>query len=416
MPMAGPNWYSFVSFLPMALAAAQVCARRSLVDDGKSLDPAPEAVDGFLAAQLRGEGDAWPDGWTCQEQVWRRVEFHGIALVLAEQSKAFASWPQHLCDAVRADAQSQVFWEESHKAALVPVLMALAKGGVDTRLMKGTALAYCVYDNAAMRRRGDTDLLVQGNDLAATRSVLRAAGWTRRQDPHGLFFQETWLFDTGFGMIHAIDLHWQPNDSPALQQVLRIAEYFAEAHDLPRLAPWAKAPPHVLTFVQGAINQAWHNAKGYFVGEERVMGGHRLIWSLDNHLLAQQFDAIDWARLTDIAISRDFAGIVLPALEAAQRDLAAEIPQDVLQALRAAPQETALTRYLTQSRQVGEFLTDLQASKGLRAKASFVLGNAFPARTHLHEKYPGASSWPTPLLHARRLASIALRSVGLGAR
>ena len=410
-----PNWHTLGSFLPMALAVGQVCARRLLVEASGNPDPATRAVDAFLAATLRGEGQAWPEGWSDIASLWQRIEFHGIALILAEIPDRLADWPQILREAIRSEAQSQVFWEESHMRVVANVLDGLAAHAIPARLMKGTALAYCVYDNPAKRRRGDTDLLVEAASLAATRGVLRDAGWTRRLDPHGLFFQETWLFATGFGMIHAIDLHWQPNDSPALQQVLRIAEYFSHSVPLTRLSAAARAPTHVLTFIQGAMNQAWHRAKGYFVGEERVIGGHRLIWSLDNHLLTRQFSEAEWAKLATIGTSREIAGIVLAALEAAERDLGTRAPREVLAALRAAPQDTALTRYLTQRSQLGEFLTDLRASEGLQAKAHFALANAFPARGHLYWKYPQATAWPVPLLHLRRLLEIALRSIGLRA-
>lgn len=386
------------------------------MDASGTIEPGPEAIDAFLAPILRGHAAGWPDGWSCALQVWERIEFHGIALLLAEADDLLASWPQELRDAIRDDAQTQVFWEESHKGVIAPLLARLARRGIPARVMKGTALAYSVYANAAMRRRGDTDLLVQPADLDDTRQSLRSAGFVRRDDPHGLFFQETWLFDTGFGMIHAVDLHWQANDSPALQNVLRLEEYFATGEPLGRLAPAAMAPDRVLTFVQGAMNQAWHRAKGYFVGEDRVIGGHRFIWSRDNHLLASDFVADDWSRLATLATGRDVAGIVLTALEAAARDLGTKVPSDVLAALAAAPQETALSRYLTQTDQTCEFLTDLRASAGVLAKFRFLFVNAFPARRHLHWKYPASTGWPLPILHLRRIIELALRAAKVMAR
>lgn len=390
------------------------------MEAGGTIQPGHEALDAFLAPILRGRLAAWPQEWSCALAIWERIEFHGIALLLAEQPQLLANWPQDLRDAIRDEAQMQVFWEESHKGAIAPLIAQLARSGIAARVMKGTALAYSVHANAAARRRGDTDLLVQPADLAATRQILQSAGqsagFTRRDDPHGVFFQETWLFDTGFGMIHAVDLHWQPNDSPALQKVLRLEEYFAGGEVLHRLDPAAMAPARVLTFVQGAINQAWHRAKGYFVGEDRVMNGHRLIWSLDNHLLASDFTADDWTRLVALGTERDMAGIVLTALEAARRDLGSDVPPEVLAALAAAPQETALSRYLTQTDQAREFLTDLRASVGVRAKLRFLAANAFPARRHLHWKYPGSTRWPLPLLHLRRILELALRAATVKAR
>lgn len=370
------------------------------------------AFDSHLAAILRDETPAWPfaDAGPGPE-LWGRVQFHGIAGLLAGRIGALAGWPDALRAKVREEAQVQAFWEESHRAMLTELVEELAQRGVPSLLMKGSALAYSLYAQPWTRRRGDSDLLVAEAQLGATRAVLAEQGFTRRDDPHGLFFQETWLGNTGIGLVHAVDLHWQPSDSPALQTVLRADKFFASRQPLARLSASAAMPGLVLTFLQGALNQAWHGAKGYFVGDERLAAGGRLIWAWDNHLLAGALSENQWAELAEMAIARDVAPLCLAALQLARDTLRTSVPEDILQRLRDAPSETNLVIHLNNTNRITAFFTDLGSIRSPSAKYRFVLGHALPDAVHLRRKYPRSAGWPLPLLHLRRMAESALRLV-----
>ena len=366
--------------------------------------------DRHLAATLRGAAGAWPfDSSADYSALWKRVQFHGIAGLLAEKLASLHDWPDELRAQVREEARMQAFWEESHRVMLVTLLDGLAERGVRALLMKGSALAYALYAEPSTRRRGDSDLLVAKADLAATRAVLTAQGFTRREDPHGLFFQETWLVDTGIRLVHALDLHWQPSDSPALQKVLPVGEFFARAQGVPCLAPHAEMPGLVQTFLQGSLNQAWHACKGYFVGDERVVAGGRLIWGWDNRLLAEAFSDDDWCALAEVAVERGVAPLCLAALDLA-RDVGGPVaPEHVRGQLSAVQFNTALVRHLSEKNRIRAFITDFIAIPSLRDKSRFVLGHALPETRHLHGKYPQSTGWPTPLLHIRRIAEAAWR-------
>jgi len=369
------------------------------------------AVDAYLAKIIRGLVDVWPADWHEEGQmlVWDRICFHGIASLVAEQISHGADWPGELKRKVIEEAQLQAFWEETHRNLLKKVFARLGRCEVDALVMKGTALAYSLYEEPCWRRRGDTDLLVNKTDLSVTREVLQAIGMVPRMDPQGLIFQETWLFDTGIGIIHPIDLHWQPNDSPVVQKVLRIDEVFAGSSSLPRLAPEAAAPPLPLTFIQCSINQAWHAMHGYLVDGIAQTGDGRLIWAWDNHLMARAFSQQDWERLVDISIDRGVAPIVLQALNLAAKGCDTDLPADVLSQLREAKGDPVIMQRMRESDQVELVKLDLRALTSPKAKIAFLLGQAFPNRRHLELKYPEQSSWPTLILHARRLGEAALR-------
>lgn len=370
-----------------------------------------DRADAFLAAILRGERPAWPKAGfgEAPAALLERIRVHGMAALLAERVEALADWPADLRDGLLEEARLQAFWEETHRAMLAKLYALLEAKGVTALVMKGTALAYSLYEEPSARRRGDSDLLVRESDLDASRAALREQGFTKRHDPQGLFFQETWLLDTCIGIVHSVDLHWQANDSPLLQRVLVLEEYFAGRIPLPRLAPQAFAPDPVLTFLQCSLNQAWHRAHGYLIEDECVMADVRLVWAWDNHLLAQSFDTVQWDRLAGLAADRGIAAFVLAALDLAHDHLRSFIPETVRERLASAPQDTKPVRRLLEKNHLGSVRRDMSAIEGLAPKMRFLLGHAVPPSEHLRLKYPNSSHWPVPLLHLRRLAAVAMR-------
>lgn len=370
------------------------------------------AVDRFLAETTRAaleaaQGPCWPSEWTdcaAQEMVADRVAFHGIAVLLGEAPAILAGWPEEVIARVHDEMRLAALWEEIHRTHLVQLLEQLAQAGITAIVMKGTALAYLLYRDPAARRRGDTDLLVRPGDLAAARRVLARAGCRRGDDPHGLNFQETWLIDCGAGMVHTIDLHWQPLDSPVLQKLLPPEQVWDRRIAVPCLSPHVSAPHPVLMVMHGAINQAWHEAHGFNVGDGRVVGGKRLIWAVDYLRLTQSFTTADWQKLADFCEAGEASAIVCAALDSARRDLGLSVPVAILERLR---QHSGCSGALDYIRRVGTpqaFLQDFAAAQSLSMRLTLLSSLAFAPRSHLLQKYPHLSRWPSVLLQLRRYA------------
>lgn len=375
--------------------------------------------DRLLADMIRGERPwAGVGGLLPEEEgrLWDRIRFHGIAYLVAERLESGAASPDELAQRIRTEAQLQAFWEESHASVLRRLFARLQQAGVAALALKGTALAYSLYAEPAARRRGDSDLLVQQRDLAPTRKVLHDLGLYLRRNPHGLQHQETWLCDTGIGFVHAIDLHWQPSESPVMRTAMPADGFFARAQPLGRLHEHARMPSFVDTFIQGAFNQAWHGRHGYLVDGENLVGHGRLIWMIDNARLMATFAPDDWESLTRSARDHGFAPICLAALEQAEGWLGAEAPVEVLDALRKAPQKTVLVKRIESTNLIECFLADLAALPRWRDKAAFILAHALPSRAHVREKYPAQAAWPLPLLYARRGVEAVLRWRALRSR
>jgi hypothetical protein len=63
---------------------------------------------------------------------------------------------------------------------LVDCVAALERDGVETRVLKGPAIAHRFYDDPSLRSFGDGDILVRGVDFDTTIETLTEAGFVRR--------------------------------------------------------------------------------------------------------------------------------------------------------------------------------------------------------------------------------------------
>lgn len=378
------------------------------------------SADAFLAQCVRcvlaGEAvPAWPNEMPANgnlSEFLERVEFHGVALLLSSAKNGIEAWPRAVVSAVRDMARLAALWEELHRGAITGLIEALADQGVASMVLKGSALAYLYYADPAMRRRGDTDLLIDPANLARTRAHLASLGAQRSDTSPNLYYQETWQIDCGAGMHHTVDLHWHPSDRPVLQKILRSEEFWAGGVPVPRLSPHASAPDPVLMLVHGAINQMWHGTRGFHVERGRVIGGRRLIWAVDYHHLTNTFDEADWKRLIAFCKERDAGAIVAAALTGAHKDIGLKVDQTVLAELMPGPGGSPTLDYIQSFDVIEDLRADLMAAKGMAARWRIIWGMAFATRAHLIGKYPEARHWPTIALQLRRYSDALSRVLG----
>lgn len=317
--------------------------------------------------------------------------YHGIGPLLLARTGA---------EVFRPEARARTMWELRHRHVLAGLLAALSAAGIRCIVMKGTALAYDLYPEAGLRPRGDSDLLIAPQQLAAARAVLRAQGFAAFTEAAAEASQEVWTLTAADGSTHDIDLHWQAFNGPALAGLLPVEEALAEAAPLPRLAAGALALSHVHALLHACIHRAQHILSPYFVAGEAHYGGDRLIWLCDIDLLARALSPQDWARLLDRAGQGGVAPVCHGALADAVRLLGTPVPAEVLARLAALPVGPA-TEYLLHRGRAGRALADLRAT-GWRGGARHALARLFPAAALLRSQYP-QSRLPLPVLYLRRI-------------
>ncbi len=374
------------------------------------------SVDGFLAEALRdlraGKPFAWRTDFASDWQtVWSRIEFHGIPLILHEYADRLNTWPLPLLDRIAEEARLIVLWESTHRDAVANILEALNAAGIESVLMKGTALAYSFHDKPAARRRGDTDLLVRPENAARTREIFEKLGWYREKGPHGLYFQESWLLDTAGFFVHSIDLHWEPSDRAVLHSVLPIGEFFSQRKPIPRFGEGAFRPSIATMIMHAVTNQKWHAQHGYQAENGRLSSAKRLIWSVDFDLMVANMQDEDWDQLTSHCAREGAGPLVAEALRGAQQDLGTHLPAQPLAKLEQGQLNPDLHTYFTSRDSLTQFWLNLRRTRGLSNKAQLLMTRGLAPRDHLIKKYPAASGWPTFLLQGRLVIETAGRAI-----
>ncbi|MFB0612101.1 nucleotidyltransferase family protein [Aurantiacibacter poecillastricola] len=373
-----------------------------------------ESIDAALVRLLAGDASTLPSDLAEAYSVnciAERIEYHGIAYFLYQQDILV---PKALHKLIRQTVHLQGLWEISHREALAPLFGLLRARGVESIVTKGTALAYSIYDDPAMRRRGDTDLLVRRRQLQPARQALREGGWQRLTSKIGQTYQEVWRRDTGMGFTHDIDLHWNVVDSPLLQQVLDVEAMITRRQPLPALHEHAHAVDPVLGMLQGFINQTWHFNFGYEFMGRSIAGVRRLIWDMDNHLQARAFTPNQWAELQDIASLQGMAPVCRTCLYSARDRLGTPLPAHITRWLDTATQETPVSRYLSCKETQDAFWMDLAAIENPWRKAAFAMRRLFPSPDQLRERYGVTEGRAMPDLYLKRLGSLGRRLLASG--
>ena len=367
-------------------------------------------IEALLTRALRGEDAVWPNrlAHVTMSQIWPLISAHGISGLLVQLPFEEIGWPQELCDSIREEARLQALWEAEHHPFIASLIETAQKSGIPAIIMKGTALAYSLYADPAHRRRGDTDLLIRPGDLTQMRTVLNELGWVRHGQPR--LSQEDWTAPSQSGLTHVVDLHWAVSNAPEIARGLPVEDYFISMQELPLLSANAHGPSAVHQLLQASVNQASHRLEGMSDDAEDILGGRRLIWACDYHLITREFDSAQWDELIEKALVARLAGTLRKGLALAMETLGTEVPNYVMEALQRGAKDDRAAAYFDAPSAAARFAADFRASKSLAAKAHLVKVHILATPQLLHARYPDRTDAPLWQLRLRRIASIALQS------
>ena len=206
---------------------------------------------------------------------------------------------------------------------------------------------------------------------------------------------------------HDLDIHWRIKNSQILAKALDYDELFGRAVALPALGPhaWGLAPVHALLFA--CIHRAGHANAPYYVDGVAHLGGDRLIWLYDIHLLVASMSAGELAEFAALAASKKIKAICFAALHRTHDCFATPIPAEVTKVLSGPGTIEPSARYLSGGR-ARQMLGDFLAFDRWSDRAAWFKELAFPSADYMRTKYSDAASTWLPLLYARRaLAGVA---------
>jgi hypothetical protein len=378
----------------------------------------PPDIEGFLCACLRGEQPAWPFGRdeSAITQFMERAEYHGVLALLHDrlQRAPASGWPPGVLQACRQGALAQAMWELRHRALLTEAFAKLAAAGVVPVVFKGTALAYTLYPEGALRSRGDTDFIIPPGSQNSTAEILASLGFE-----HGLGMSgESVSYEASFtrsepgGGSHTLDVHWKINNSELLSRLFTHAELLAASQPIPALGPHARAAGPVHALLIACMHRATHKHNPYYVNGVAYHSGDRLIWLYDIHLLAGTFTPEQWIEFVRLAEQKGLCAVCLEGLERARTSFGTLIPASV-QALLARPGGSEkVARYFSASALRQQWM-NFCAIPGIMRKLRFVGETVFPSADYMREKYP-EGGW-LPWLYLRRaLGGVAKRLQHMG--
>jgi hypothetical protein len=252
------------------------------------------------------------------------ADHEGVTGLLAA---ALAGMSGELPKSLGQALQVQAMHELARLAKARYALDALAETGIPVLVLKGSALAYWLYDSPLHRPRCDLDLLVP--DIAAARravSVLEASGFrlVAGLAPDRSPGSEVALVHSGtLGQAYAVDLHWRLSNSALLAKGFEFRELWAQSVAIPALHKHA----HGLGRVHALAHALLHRISNVPLGKQ-----DRLIWLYDIHLLAGGCSGQEWQAFLRLCRDKGIAVPCMDGLRACKRAFGTAVPADVFAA------------------------------------------------------------------------------------
>jgi len=252
----------------------------------------------------------------------------GVAALLAEAMRGDRALAEdHAAKHWNDIARSAVALEMARFVNLRDVLEALSADEVSVLVLKGSALAYWLFQRPSDRSRCDLDLLVDGSEQAQRATeCLRKLGFRTEagttETASG--FELALVRETAAGLVHRIDLHWRMLNHALLARGFAFRELWEARLPLPALHPQAFG----LGRVHALAHALLHRVTNMPLGQQ-----DRLIWLYDIHLLASGASADEWQAFVHLCGDKGIATPCLDGLAATRSVFGTAVPADVESAL-----------------------------------------------------------------------------------
>jgi putative nucleotidyltransferase-like protein len=289
------------------------------------------------------------------------------------------AWPRAVRDGLARVVRAQAATELLHQHELTSVVGALAAEDLSVIFVKGTALAYSLYDAPSSRPRVDTDLLIHPEHVNRVRHVMTHLGYTAPPYCGGdmLFCQFPLQKTNRFGAVHRLDCHWKISTQAVFANVLTFDEIAGRAVPLPALGAHARALAPLDALLLACIHPVMHHRNA-----------ESLIWLFDIHLLASTLSEREFERFAEMAIARQVSTICARQLTAAKRMLGTRVPDPAIREMTAARNREASAVYLRPDRRwLDELMSSIRAVPRWRDRLRLMREVTVPGRLYILKVY-----------------------------
>lgn len=341
----------------------------------------PSSLDRFprLAAFLAGEDVEWAALTITPDDVLSLADEQDIGPLLNTRLSVSAhadQWPTPVRDALSQQARAAAAAELLTAREVCAVLEALHDAGVAAILLKGTPLAYSVYDHPSNRPRGDTDLIVRAGSVEPARRAMAGLGYQTTVHCSDLFSQFEVQKTDRVGVLHAFDVHWTISTQPVFGDALTFDELASDAEPVPALGPRARAAGATHALLLACIHPVMHHRN-----EERAL------WMYDIHLLASRLSSGDFNAFAELAEQKQMAAVCAYALAAAQNLFKTRVPAGGLSRLSSVRAEPS-AEYLDSGRRWrDELLSSVRGLPTFAGRLRLLREVLFPSASYMLGAY-----------------------------
>lgn len=369
------------------------------------LPPVQSAAD-LICAALRGESHPWP--WepdsAAIKSFHQHANLHGIGSLLHSRVRA-RNWPAQVTERLKNQAVTRAMWELRHQQVLTETLALLDSQRIHPVLIKGTALAYSLYDDPVLRTRGDTDLIIPIEAKSKADIALMSLGFERDACVTGrhISYQCSYTLATVDGGSHTLDLHWKINNSEVLSRLFTYEELRQQARPLAALCPHAQGASPVHALLLACMHRSTHKQNPYYVDGVAHYEGNRAIWLYDIHLLADRLTPQDWGEFTRLARTKGLRAVCLEGMQLAGSNYGTAYPVDVVASLTEGAREP-VAEYLAASKLRQQWM-DFCALGSHTDRMGFARELLFPPASYMRGKYHSPRCGWLPWLYFVRAAT-----------
>ena len=362
--------------------------------------PAPPHYPAGLITALSGGPSRWSDLGVTRDELFAlcdREELHGLLSCRVAASEHCADWPADIRDDLAQHTRDETAREMLRGDEIARVLSALTAAGVRPIVLKGTALAYAVYDTPIARPRLDTDVLIDPADRHEARGVLERCGYAAPPYCDELFAQFQMEKRDRFGLRHVIDVHWKVSTQPVFADVLDHNGMWTRARPIPALGPSAVGASPVHALLLACIHPVMHH-----------QNTQRILWTYDTHLLASELGRADWDAFVDGATHARVAVVCAHQLGLAQALFDTRVPADVMRDLSAASGEPSAAYLASHRSWRHELASSLRGSPRFAGRIKLLCEVLLPSPDYMLALYglrgKPLAPWLLPVLYVHRNA------------
>jgi hypothetical protein len=295
-------------------------------------------------------------------------------------------------DATCRQAAYTVYQEQE----LLRVVGEFARAGIPPIFLKGAALAYTIYPDAALRPGADHDMLIQPDAAVGVRAIFEHLGYERELQPPGQHITSQFGFrrTDARAILYLFDIHLKISNALVYADRLSYDEIYTDAVSMPRLEARALAPSPVHSLFIACVHRIAHHAD---TGD--------LLWLYDIHLLAGSLSEPEWERALTLAEAKQLSAVVLRGIERAGHAIGPSAPAFVIERLRSlASREPPAPLAAPGTRMIDVALTDFRTLPTSRARLQLLAEHLMPPASYMRRLYPRCPAPLLPLAYAYRIA------------